>query len=121
VIPRAPGATNDEELLGAQRSGPGRRLLVKDVRSEVGAIGPDDSSKFLVDNNLSEGRLVAHGFENRAHLTLQFGSEVDIGDKTIGKGDPKTVAAEVRDTRDVVRRRHGRLSPARGHGEATLH
>lgn len=40
-------------------------------------------------------------FEHRTHITLQFGCQVDISDKTVGEGDPKAVAAEVGDTRDL--------------------
>jgi hypothetical protein len=80
---------------------------MEDVRSKVRAIWPDDGSKYLVDNDLSEIRLVSQGCENRTYVTLQLGREVDIGDKTVSQGEPKTVAAEVSDTRDVVWRRHG--------------
>ena len=68
---------------------------MEDFRSKVRSIGPHDGSKFLVHNNLSKVGLVPQGLEHRTDITLQLGGEVDIGNKTVSKGEPKAVATEV--------------------------
>jgi hypothetical protein len=56
---------------------------------------PRNGSQFVVDNNLSKVRVVPPGLENGTDITLPFGGEVDIGDETVGKGEPMAVATEV--------------------------
>ncbi len=80
---------------------------MENLRSKVRSIWPHDGSELLVDDNLGEERLISQRFENRPYITLQFRCQVDIAYKAVGKRKPKTVAAEIGDTRDVVFRRHG--------------
>lgn len=68
---------------------------MKDVRGKVRSVWPYDGSEFLVEHNLSKVRLVPQGLENRPDITLQLGSEVDVGNNSVSKGEPKAVATEV--------------------------
>jgi hypothetical protein len=61
----------------------------------------------FVDNDSGKERLVPKGFELRAHIALPLGGQIDVGDETIGEGEPKAVAAPAGDSRDLIRRSHG--------------
>jgi hypothetical protein len=60
---------------------------MQDKRVEIGAVGPYDRSKLIIDTNLCEEVGVAKRLEDR---TVQLSTEIDIAGATIAEAQPQT-------------------------------
>lgn len=77
--------------------------VTQELRSEVGAVGPDDGAKLGVESDAREQRLV---LERPKYLPVELARQVDLMRKPIGKGHRDNVSAQVPDARDALRQRN---------------
>lgn len=71
---------------------------MQDKRVEVGAVGPYDRPKLIIDANLREELGVAEGLE---HVTSQISGEIDIARAAVAEAEPKSIVTENLYRRDL--------------------
>jgi hypothetical protein len=63
---------------------------MQDKRVEIGAVGPYDSSEFIIDTNLREEVGIGKWLEYR---TVQLSGEIDIAEAAIAEAKPQSIVA----------------------------